>query len=139
MKQGLVIGSICDGNFSNLYLHPIDVLMKEEGIEHGRYNDDMRIFGNSFEDVISTLQMIQEKLLELGLNLNSSKTSKHEGQKSIEDIIHQSQVQDYMEDEDEDQSNDDIKKNIDRHLNEEIDFQYKGRIKKKIPKYSVNG
>ena len=51
---------------TTLYLHPIDVLMKEEGIEYGRYNDDMRIFGNSFEEVISALQMIQEKLLELG-------------------------------------------------------------------------
>ena len=134
LKQGLVIGSICDGYFSNLYLHPIDVLMKEEGVEYGRYNDDMRIFGNSFEDVISALQMIQEKLLELGLNLNSSKTSKHEGQKSIEDMIHETQVQDYMEDEEEDLSNDDIKKNLDRPLNEKINFSYKGRIKNKDSK-----
>jgi len=134
LKQGLVVGSITDGYFSNLYLHPIDVLMKEEGIKYGRYNDDMRIFGNSFEDVISALQMIQEKLLELGLNLNSSKTSKHEGRKSIEEMIHESQIGDYMEDEEDDQSEDDIKKNIDRPLNEKIEFKYKGRIKNKDSK-----
>ncbi len=35
----------------------------------------------------------------MGLNLNSSKTSKHEGRKSIEEMIHESQIGDYMEDE----------------------------------------
>ena len=134
LKQGLVVGSITDGYFSNLYLHPIDVLMKKEGIEYGRYNDDMRIFGNSLEGVISALKMVQEKLLELGLNLNSSKTSKHEGRKSIEEMIHESQVQDYMEEEEDDQAEDDIKKNIDRPLNEKIEFKYKGRIKNKDSK-----
>ncbi len=134
LKQGLVVGSITDGYFSNLYLHPIDVLMKKEGIEYGRYNDDMRIFGNSLEGVISALKMVQDKLLELGLNLNSSKTSKHEGRKSIEEMIHESQVQDYMEEEEDDQAEDDIKKNIDRPLNEKIEFKYKGRIKNKDSK-----
>ena len=49
-------------------------------------------------------------------------------------MIHESQVQDYVEEEEEDQSEDDIKKNIDRPLNEKIEFKYKGRIKNRDSK-----
>jgi hypothetical protein len=49
-------------------------------------------------------------------------------------MIHETQVQDYMEDEEDDLSNDDIKKNLDRPLDEKIDFSYKRRIKNKDAK-----
>ena len=32
MQQGLLIGNDVDGMFANLYLHPVDVIMQQEGI-----------------------------------------------------------------------------------------------------------
>jgi hypothetical protein len=127
LKQGLVIGSITDGYFANLYLHPVDLMMKRKRFEYGRYNDDMRIFGNTREEVISALQMIQEKLMEIGLNLNSSKTSIHEDTESIKIMIRQFQKHDYLEEEDNEESEDTLSKNIDKNF-DNIDFEYKGEI-----------
>ena len=73
--QGLPIGSSAEGIIANIYLKSVDESMKSiEGIEYGRYNDDIRIFGNDRKSVIKAMMVLQEKLLSMGLNLGTGKT-----------------------------------------------------------------
>lgn len=87
MPQGIPIGNSVEGFLANLYLINIDESMQSlENIEFGRYNDDMRIFGNSRQEVLNALLILQEKLLSNGLNLNSSKTEIAENEAKMEDL-----------------------------------------------------
>lgn len=87
MRQGLPIGNNCEGFFANVYLQAIDALMSSQpGINFGRYNDDMRIFGNSRREVLEGLRVLQELLLTKGLNLNTSKTHLAENEQEIEEL-----------------------------------------------------
>ena len=61
MQQGLLIGNDVDGMFANLYLHPVDVIMQQEGISYGRYNDDTEF--SEISEVLEALKIIQEEVL----------------------------------------------------------------------------
>lgn len=74
MKQGLAIGNNPDSYLANLYLMNIDSQMEIEGVEYGRYMDDIRIFTNDMSTMRHAIIVLQESLLNLGLNLNASKT-----------------------------------------------------------------
>jgi hypothetical protein len=56
--------------------------MIQANAAYGRYVDDMRLFGNSRQEVLQNLRILQEQLLRKGLNLNSSKTEIAEDQQS---------------------------------------------------------
>lgn len=87
ITQGIPIGNSVEGFLANLYLKNIDEAMQSlEDIEFGRYNDDMRIFGNNRQEVLHSLLILQEKLLANGLNLNSSKTEIAEDIIEMEDL-----------------------------------------------------
>ncbi len=85
--QGLCIGNSTEGFFANLYLRRIDRDMEQiEGIDFGRYNDDMRIFATDRLTANRAMLALQERLLTKGLNLNSSKTEFAEGEVGIEGL-----------------------------------------------------
>jgi hypothetical protein len=85
MHQGLCIGSSTEGFFANLYLRHVDRDMDQiPGIDFGRYNDDMRIFARNRAEATNALLALQERLLNKGLNLNSSKTAFAEGAEAVD-------------------------------------------------------
>lgn len=87
MKQGLSIGNNTDGFLANLFIKDIDETMnKVKGIVFGRYNDDMRIFGNDRRSVLDAVLILQELLLAKGLNLNSGKSEMAENETAIEEL-----------------------------------------------------
>jgi len=73
-RQGLPIGDGVEGYLANLYLKDVDDAMVRAHAQYGRYVDDIRLFGNTRQEVHHHLRILQEQLLRKGLNLNSSKT-----------------------------------------------------------------
>lgn len=86
LRQGLPIGNNTEGFLANLYLKDVDEEMQINGIAFGRYNDDIRIFANSREEVLRAVLILQEHLLTKGLNLNASKTRIAENKEEIEKL-----------------------------------------------------
>lgn len=90
LNQGLPIGNSSEGYLANIYLNQSDEAMNEfaasKGLTFGRYNDDIRIFGKSREDVLTGIRVLQELLLVKGLNLNGSKTRIAEDSTEIEEL-----------------------------------------------------
>ena len=77
--------------------------MQREGISYGRYNDDIRIFGNKKSEVLEALKIIQEEVLTLGLNLNSTKTKLHEGPEQIRKVSNPSYGEEYGDESEEEE------------------------------------
>lgn len=86
LHQGLTIGNNLEGFLANLYLRDVDEAMEDINIEYGRYNDDMRIFATNREAAHSYLLILQENLLNKGLNLNTAKTLIAENREEIENL-----------------------------------------------------
>lgn len=86
IHQGLTIGNNLEGFLANLYLRDVDEAMEDNNIEFGRYNDDMRIFATNREVAHSYLLILQENLLNKGLNLNTAKTLIAENREEIEKL-----------------------------------------------------
>ncbi len=86
IKQGLPIGDGVEGYLANLYLKDVDDAMTDAGACYGRYVDDIRLFGDSRLYVTNNLRILQEHLLKLGLNLNTSKTKIAENEDDIAKI-----------------------------------------------------
>ena len=87
MRQGLPIGNNTEGFFANVYLKDVDSSMSQLiEVQYGRYNDDMRIFGNDRNEVLKALRVLQEHLLKKGLNLNTSKTKLAENEAEIDEL-----------------------------------------------------
>jgi len=85
MRQGLPIGNSTEGFLANIYLKNVDETMGEmQGINFGRYNDDMRIFGKKRKSVLEAMLVLQELLLAKGLNLNAGKTQIAENKEDID-------------------------------------------------------
>ena len=68
--QGAVISPL----LANVYLHPLDVLMKEGGYRMVRYADDFVILCNSREDALAGLEKVRAWVGENGLALHPDKT-----------------------------------------------------------------
>lgn len=68
--QGAVISPL----LANVYLHPLDVLMKEEGYRMVRYADDFVILCSSREEAIMALEKVRAWVDENGLALHPDKT-----------------------------------------------------------------
>jgi len=73
LARGLPIGPSASSFFANIYLYPIDIKFKSKGFF--RYVDDIRIMSDSKRSVITTFVGLDEALKEIGLNLQSKKTS----------------------------------------------------------------
>ena len=68
--QGAVISPL----LANIYLHPLDVMMKSEGFRMVRYADDFVILCRSREDSLRALEMVRRWVEENGLTLHPDKT-----------------------------------------------------------------
>lgn len=110
MYQGLPIGDSVEGYLANIYLKDVDNSMTNENATYGRYVDDIRLFGQTRQDVIRKLRILQEQLLRKGLNLNSSKTEIAENESELKQLIsHLISDGDYhVIDEDSEMANDSI-------------------------------
>lgn len=86
LHQGLPIGNNTEGFLANLYLLEIDRKMAKAGVEFGRYTDDMRMYAKDIATLRKAIMILQESLLKLGLNLNSSKTKLGGNPKELEEM-----------------------------------------------------
>jgi RNA-directed DNA polymerase len=68
--QGAVISPL----LSNVYLHPLDVLMEEGGYRMVRYADDFVILCRSMEEATAVLEEVRIWVQENGLTLHPDKT-----------------------------------------------------------------
>ncbi|TXT21659.1 MAG: RNA-directed DNA polymerase [Gallionellaceae bacterium] len=68
--QGAVISPL----LANIYLHPLDVLMKESGCRMVRYADDFVILCRSREEAAAALEKVRAWVQENGLTLHPDKT-----------------------------------------------------------------
>ncbi len=68
--QGAVISPL----LSNIYLHPLDVLMEESGYRMVRYADDFVILCRSREEATAALEKVRTWVEENGLTLHPDKT-----------------------------------------------------------------
>ena len=75
-NKGLNLGSECPQIFAVYYLNPIDHFVKVvKGVKYyGRYMDDIFIIGRSKTELLQLLAEIREKLAELKLDINDTKT-----------------------------------------------------------------
>jgi hypothetical protein len=85
--QGLPIGDGVEGYLANLYLKDVDDAMVRAQARYGRYVDDIRLFGNSRQEIHQHLRILQVQLLGKGLNLNSSKTEIAEDEPSRSELM----------------------------------------------------
>ena len=90
VKHGLPIGDGVEGFLANVYLKDVGDAMRSAGACYGRYVDDIRLFGNSRSEVIGHLRILQERLLEKGLNLNASKTEIAENASGLSELMSRS-------------------------------------------------
>ncbi|MEG4531362.1 RNA-directed DNA polymerase [Microcoleus sp. D2_18a_D3] len=82
-SQGIPIGNSAEGFIANIFLNEVDEALFNLGINFGRYVDDFRVFTNNKSDSLKVLIILQEFLLKIGLNLNTSKTKIIEAQEQI--------------------------------------------------------
>lgn len=59
---------------ANIYLHPLDEALQSHGFGFVRYADDFVVFARTREEAQAALELIRRVLVELGLELNESKT-----------------------------------------------------------------
>jgi len=76
-----------EGFLANIYLKDVDDAMAGVSACYGRYVDDIRLFGPSRPDVLKHLEILQERLLRLGLNLNASKTTIAENEAALSELV----------------------------------------------------
>jgi RNA-directed DNA polymerase len=72
--QGTPQGAVVSPLLANIYLHPLDVLMREAGYEMTRYADDFVVLCRTAEEARRVLDMIQQWVEQAGLTLHPDKT-----------------------------------------------------------------
>ena len=72
---------------AKLYLHEVDMVMKNLGYTHTRYVDDIRIFCSSRAEAKKAIMDLSVALRKRGLNLQSSKTKILEAGEALGEII----------------------------------------------------
>lgn len=72
--RGIPQGLTASDLLAKIYLNNIDLRLRQEGINHLRYVDDIRIFCRSEVDARNALLTLIRLLRERGLNLQSAKT-----------------------------------------------------------------
>jgi RNA-directed DNA polymerase len=73
-EEGTPQGAVISPLLANLYLHPVDVVMAEQGWEMVRYADDLVILCRSLEGAEAALAWLAKLLGERGLTLHPQKT-----------------------------------------------------------------
>jgi RNA-directed DNA polymerase len=73
-EKGTPQGAVISPLLANIYLHPVDLAMREAGYAMVRYADDMVILCRTREEAESALQKLRELLEVRGLELHPEKT-----------------------------------------------------------------
>jgi hypothetical protein len=74
LGRGIPQGYTASDILAKLYLHPVDVALRNAGFTHLRYVDDIRIFCTSLLEAKRALLLMTEVLRRRGLNLQTAKT-----------------------------------------------------------------
>lgn len=72
--RGSPQGAVLSPLLANIYLHPLDKLMRESNFRMVRYADDFVILCDSQEEALEALRMVQEWVQANGLTLHPEKT-----------------------------------------------------------------
>ncbi|HLE26242.1 MAG TPA: group II intron reverse transcriptase/maturase [Thermodesulfobacteriota bacterium] len=72
--KGTPQGSVLSPLLANIYLHPLDVLMKQRGYRMVRYADDFMILCKSEQEAQKAKEEVQQWMTENGLKLHQGKT-----------------------------------------------------------------
>lgn len=72
--EGTPQGGVISPLLANIYLHPLDVLMRDQGFEMTRYADDFVVLCRTAEECGRALEMIRAWVTEAGLTLHPEKT-----------------------------------------------------------------
>lgn len=72
--EGTPQGGVISPLLANIYLHPLDVLMRDQGFEMTRYADDFVVLCRTAEECGRALEMIRAWVTEVGLTLHPEKT-----------------------------------------------------------------
>jgi len=73
-EEGMPQGAVISPLLANLYLHPVDVDMAEQGWQMVRYADDLVILCRSLEGAEAALASLTKRLGDRGLTLHPQKT-----------------------------------------------------------------
>jgi len=73
-EEGAPQGAVISPLLSNIYLNPLDHLLKERGMEMVRYADDFVILCRTKEEAESALSLVQTWVGDNGLTLHEAKT-----------------------------------------------------------------
>lgn len=73
-ERGTPQGAVISPLLANIYLHPVDVAMTNDGYEMVRYADDMVILCDTQEEAEAARRRLEELLTERGLRLHPEKT-----------------------------------------------------------------
>jgi RNA-directed DNA polymerase len=74
-QRGVPLGTVLANCLSNLYLTPLDRLMREQGHLYLRYCDDLIVFAESRSEAHEAREAIADMVGRLALTLNSRKSS----------------------------------------------------------------
>ena len=72
--KGIPQGCTPSDLMAKLYLEPVDRTLRDEGFDHLRYVDDIRVFCRDFRQAKKALLRLTELLRNRGLNIQSAKT-----------------------------------------------------------------
>lgn len=72
--SGVPQGAPISPMLANIYLHPIDVALRQAGLQHVRYADDLVILCDTEDEARRALELLSEQMKQRGLNLSQEKT-----------------------------------------------------------------
>jgi len=73
-ESGTPQGAVISPLLANLYLHPLDLLMQQSGVEMVRYADDFILLCRDREEALEALRRVQDWVETEGLTLHPEKT-----------------------------------------------------------------
>ena len=72
-KKGVMAGAPFSVFLANIYLSSLDFKMKESGFNYARYSDDILVFADDYDSVLSASAIIKEFIFGRGLEINPDK------------------------------------------------------------------
>jgi RNA-directed DNA polymerase len=73
-EQGTPQGAVISPLLANIYLHPVDLMLRDGGFEVVRYADDLVILCETEERAREALRLLDEEITRRGLKLHPEKT-----------------------------------------------------------------
>jgi RNA-directed DNA polymerase len=94
-EEGAPQGAVISPLLSNIYLHPLDQLMKERGWEMVRYADDFVILAKTRDEAEAALGQVRAWVSDNGLSLHETKTRVVDAREAGFDFLGYHFVKDY--------------------------------------------